>query len=275
MLSLKGSGFTVHGSGFKSDFPVSLYPIPYTLILSCLLFLCAFSLPALAYDKNELAELNDMYKNGKYQEALDGYLKMTQSESENPYTFYNAGNAYFRLNRPGFAVLYYAKAFKLLPRDPDMRANLDYALKQTGQALVPDGVPKALHYVYYLLSDLELKALAIIFFWLACFAGALRALAGEKLKEELKTAPYATAAACLFFLLWIGVRDSSPFTNGAVAAAPATLLSGPGEKFKANATLPEARLVKILDEGDEEYYEIGLPGEGIKGWVKKTDLQKI
>ena len=220
-------------------------------MLCCLLFLCAFPRPAAAYDKNELAEINDMYKDGKYQEALDGYIKITETESANPYAFYNAGNAYFRLSRPGLAVLYYARAFKLLPRDPDIRANLDYALKQTGQALVPDGVPRSLHYLYYFLSDLELKALAIFFFWLACLAGALRALAGPALKEKLKTAPYAMAAACLFFLLWTGVRNSSPFTHGAVAAAPAALLSGPGEKFKAYATLPEARLVKILDETDE------------------------
>ena len=248
----------------------TLTPILYPLLLSC-----AFSFQASAYDKNELAELNDMYKNGKYQEALDGYLKMTETENTNPYAFYNAGNAYFRLNKQGLAVLYYAKAFKRLPRDPDIRANLEYALKQTGQALVPDGVPRSLHYVYYLLSDLELKALVIIFFWLACFAGALRALAGPALKEKLKTAPYSMAAACLFFLLWIGVRDSSPYMNGAIAPAPAVLLSGPGEKFKAYATLPEARLVKIMDDTDEDYYEIGLPSEGIKGWVKKTDLQKI
>ena len=257
---------------FKFIFCHTLTPSPYPLMLYCL---CAFSCPAAAYDKNELAEINDMYKNGKYQEALDGYLKMTDAESANPYAFYNAGNAYFRLSKPGFAVLYYAKAFKLLPRDPDIRSNLDYALKQTGQALVPDGVPKSLHYLYYFLSDLELKALAIFFFWLACLAGALRALAGAALKEKLKTAPYTMSAACLFFLFWIGIRYSSPFTHGAVAAAPAALLSGPGEKFKAYATLPEARLVKILDEADEEFYEIGLPGEGIKGWVKKTDLQKI
>ncbi|MCX5785240.1 MAG: hypothetical protein NTX59_06095 [Elusimicrobia bacterium] len=263
-------------NGLKNVFKLSLRSAlslsPYPLLLCCL---CAFSFQASAYDKNELAELNDMYKNGKYQEALDGYIKMTETEGTNPYAFYNAGNAYFRLNKQGLAVLYYAKAFKLLPRDPDIRANLEYAMKQTGQALVPDGVPRSLHYVYYLLSDLELKALVIIFFWLACFIGALRSLAGTALKEKLKTAPYVMAAACLFFLLWIGIRDSSPFTNGAVAAAPATLLSGPGEKFKAYATLPEARLVKIMDEADEDYYEIGLPGEGIKGWVKKTDLQKI
>ena len=83
------------------------------------------------------------------------------------------------------------------------------------------------------------------------------------------------SAACLFFLFWSGIRYSSPFTHSAVATAPVPLLSGPGEKFKAYATLPEARLVKILDEADEEFYEIGLSGEGIKGWVKKTDLQKI
>lgn len=283
-MARKDSGFRIQNSEkgereaefmFKCPGFIRRLPSAVSLLSLILLSIYAFPQRAAAYDRNELAELNDMYKNGKYQEALDGYLKMTRIDAANPYAFYNAGNAYFRLNQPGLTVLYYGKAFKLLPRDPDIRANLDYALKQTGQTLVPDGVPRALHYAYYFLSDLELKALAIILFWLACIAGALRFLGAPALKEKLTTAPYAMAAACAFFLLWLGVRAGSPFSRGAVAAAPAQLLSGPGDKFKACATLPEARLVKIMDETDDNFYEVGLPGEGIRGWAKKTDLQKI
>lgn len=231
---------------------------------------------AFAYDRSILAEYNDLYKNGGYQAALEGYKEMAAKEPRNPYAFYNAGNAYFRLNKPGLAILHYGKAFRLDPRDPDIRTNLDFAMKHTGQALVPEGMPKALHYLYYLFSDLELRAAATVSWWLACLLLSLYALK-TGLREKLREALPASGLVFACALLWLIARSSSPFNGAAVITAEgsARLLSGPGESFKAYATLPEARLVKILDETDDVYYEVGIPREGIKGWVKKTDAEKI
>ncbi|MFA6433081.1 MAG: hypothetical protein WCW52_00145 [Elusimicrobiales bacterium] len=229
-----------------------------------------------AADRNSLAGYNDLYKNGSYQAALEGYKEITSKEPYDPYAFYNAGNAYFRLNKPGPAILCYCKAFRLDPRDPDIRANLDFALKRTGQTLVPEGMPRALHYVYYFLSDLELKAAITLFWWLGCLLLSVYALKTD-LRGKLKRA--LTASGLLFAgtLLWFIARSSSPFNGAAVITAEgsARLLSGPGESFKAYATLPEARLVKILDDTDDNYYEVGIPREGIKGWVQKTAAEKI
>jgi len=81
----------------------------------------------------------------------------------------------------------------------------------------------------------------------------------------------------LLTLAWLGARQSSPFTGaGVVTKAGGTrMLSGPGANFKTYASAPEGRIVKILDTGDEAYYEIGLPAEGIKGWALKTDVEKL
>ena len=84
-----------------------------------------------AADRSVLAEYNDLYKSGNYQAALEGYRDIAAKEPYNPGAFYNAGNAYFRLNKPGLAILYYSKAFRLDPRDSDIRANLDFAMKRT------------------------------------------------------------------------------------------------------------------------------------------------
>jgi tetratricopeptide (TPR) repeat protein len=229
-----------------------------------------------AYDRSVLAEYNDLYKNGNYQAALDGYREMTAKEPSNPFALYNAGNAYFRMNKPGLAVLYYGKAFRLEPRDPDIRANLDFLMKHTAQALVPDGMPKALHYLYYFVSDRELKSAATVFWWLACLILSLYALK-ENLRKKLRVPLLAIGLFFTGCILWLTVRTSGPFNGAAVITAEGStqLLSGPGETFKTYATLPEARLVKILDDTDDAYYEIGIPREGIKGWVKKTAAEKI
>jgi len=231
-----------------------------------------------AYDRGELAEFNDQYRNGQYEEALEGYKLIIAKEPSNQWAWYNAGNALFRLNRMGPAVYYYAKAFMLDPRSPDIRANLDFAMRQTGQSVVPEGVPAALHYVYYILSEKELKALSLLLFWLACLAGAACFLLdGGKGGVFAGRVSLAAAGLLVFSALWLGARQSSPYSSAGVVtkAGGARMLSGPGEKFKTYASAPEGRLVKILDTGDEAYYEIGLQKEGIKGWALKSEIEKL
>lgn len=231
-----------------------------------------------AYDRGELAEFNDLYRNGQYEEALEGYKLMIAKEPSNQWAWYNAGNALFRLNRLGPAVFNYSKAFLLDPRSQDIRANLDFALRQTGQSLVPDGAPAALHYVYYIVSEAELKALALILFWLACLAGAACFLLdGGRGGVPAGRISLAAAGLLIFAVIWLGARQSSPFSSaGVVTKAGGTrMLSGPGEKFKTYASAPEGRLVRILDTGDEAYYEIGLQKEGIKGWALKNEIERL
>ncbi len=243
-----------------------------------LTLLLALPSAAPAYDRGELAEFNDQYRNGQYEEALDGYKLIIEKEPANQWAWYNAGNALFRLNRLGPAVFSYARAFKLDPRSQDIRANLDFAMRQTGQSLVPEGYPAALHFLYYIASEDELKALAILLFWFACLAGAACFLLdGGRAGEYAGRVSLAAAGLLLFTLLWVAARQASPYTSaGVVTKAGGTrMLSGPGEKFKTYASAPEGRLVKILDTGDEAYYEIGLQKEGIKGWALKADIEKL
>jgi len=245
-----------------------------------ILLICLLALPAAAsaYDLGEMAEFNDSYKNGRYEDALEGYKKVIAKEPANPWGYYNAGNALFRLGRLGPAVFNYAKAFTLDPRSTDIRANLDFALRQTGQTLVQENVPKTLHYFYYCLSDTELKAAIILLFWLACLiGGAGLLLAGSGPGVLARKVSFSAAGLLLLVLAWMGARQSSTFTDaGVVTKSGGTrMLSGPGENFKTYASAPEGHLVKILDADDENYYEIGLTKEGIKGWALKSEVDRL
>jgi tetratricopeptide (TPR) repeat protein len=48
--------------------------------------------------------------------------------------YFNLGNAYFKTADVGRAVLQYERALRLIPRDPDLHANLGYARESSGDA---------------------------------------------------------------------------------------------------------------------------------------------
>ncbi|MBO4556826.1 MAG: hypothetical protein J5706_08705 [Elusimicrobiales bacterium] len=251
-------------------------------ILSALAFAIMFSMPFLQpqnlYAADSMAALNELYRSENYEEAYKGYADALSKDIRNPGLWYNAGNALFRLNRHGDAVYAYLRAFMLAPRDPDIRFNLEYSMRVTGQPFVPEGTPKAFYLMFYFLSGQELKAFMLLLFW----AGMAAACAALKLDGKMKTYMIRTFISVFLMLAmcggWAWARHYSLFSSSsAVITAPGgiKLLSGPGENFRECASAPEGRIVRILNSADDNYYEIGLDAEGISGWAIKTGVKKI
>jgi len=60
--------------------------------------------------------------------------------------------------------------------------------------------------------------------------------------------------------------------------------SGPGRQFGVGFTVPEGRLIVVLTQmislkedhsSVERWVEIGVPSEGLKGWVQQDFITKI
>lgn len=73
---------------------------------------------------------NQAFKEGRYQDAIDGYGQLVRTGYENGHIYYNLGNSYFRLNRLGQSVLNYERALLYTPRDADLNFNLRHARDQ-------------------------------------------------------------------------------------------------------------------------------------------------
>jgi tetratricopeptide (TPR) repeat protein len=68
----------------------------------------------------------EAYSEGNYELALDHYKHIVDQGYEAPDLYYNMGNAAFRSNRLGYAVLYYNKALKMDPTHEEAGKNLAY-----------------------------------------------------------------------------------------------------------------------------------------------------
>ena len=82
-------------------------------------------------------EGNRLYQEGDFEGALSSYLRVVEAGFESGQVYYNIGNAYFKGGNLARAILYYERARRLLPRDEDVRANLDLARSLTADEIEP------------------------------------------------------------------------------------------------------------------------------------------
>lgn len=73
---------------------------------------------------------NRLYAEGKFGEAVVAYQKILGTGVASPAIHFNLGNAYFKSGQIGRAIAAYRQAEQFSPRDPDLRANLQFARNQ-------------------------------------------------------------------------------------------------------------------------------------------------
>jgi len=237
-------------------------------------FAFTFAFCAAALAQGDRAKADSLYREGKFEQAIPLYAALVQEEPQNPWLHYNLGNGYFKTNRLGRAIVSYQRAYRLLPRDSDIRYNLSLALKRSGQTLTPVGIPDALYTVYNFLSRTELTGLFWIFLWLACLSGAFIAIAKEppSALRKLLALSAIIAAVCGG---WSLARMGSDYNNPGVAVdGVMEVRGGPGDNFAASATVPEGHIVEII-QTKEDWLEISVRADAVKGWIKKSSVEPL
>ncbi|MBI3550448.1 MAG: tetratricopeptide repeat protein [Elusimicrobia bacterium] len=246
------------------------------LLGACAAWLCLAPLPAYAAPEG-VAQANESYRQGRYAEAVSGYTALVERQPDNPGLRYNLANAYFKKAGTGDfgrSVAEYWRAYRLKPRDSDIRYNFDFALKRAGDSLVPSGTPKEFHWLFYCLSDVELLGLQWLGYWLTLLLATAAILLPDR-REGLK--PYLAGAAVAWALVgsWWGLRLASDVSSpGVVLESSAEARSGPGPNFPVSFNAPEGRRVSILSK-DGDWVEIGVLKEGLKGWVSARSVERL
>ena len=107
---------------------------------------------------------NSFYEKRDYEKAIEKYRKIVDLNMESGPLYYNIGNAYFKMGRIGYAILYYKKAHGLMPGDSDLRSNLAYAQSLTeDSALQPHGTNRAAWLIKLPFRYFNLNTVALTF----------------------------------------------------------------------------------------------------------------
>ena len=215
-------------------------------------------------------QAEDLYRQGHFASALAEYEKLLPSYPNDPNLYYNIGNCYFKMGSLGLATANYYHAFQLAPRDADLRHNLSLSLQNSGERLVPAGMPEVLHKLFFGLTGTELKGLLFGVFWIWTLLACVWLL-----KHRLGKMLCIASGILLLVGAWYAWRNQLNHAPLAVVAVPmAELRSGPGTNFPASANVSQGRLLLIQDSRDN-WREVVVKSEGIKGWMEAGMLEKI
>lgn len=240
-----------------------------------LVFLCCLvSAPATAAAEQKdsalaaFEEANRLYEQAKYEEAAAAYLKILDGGVVSPAIYFNLGNAYFKSGQLGRAIVSYRKAQRLAPRDPDIRANLQFV-----RATVGGGSAPAQPFWQRLVTRLNLDEWAIL------TAGALWLFGGLQALRQLVQSPFferrlvtiAPLLLLLFSLVGLGCAWHLAAQPCAVVVKSDTVLHhGPLEESPSVQVLQDGQELLVVDEKGD-WVQVEGAARGI-GWLHKSNV---
>ena len=219
-------------------------------------------------------EANIYYEGGDYGKAIEVYEKILKEGHESGPLYYNLGDAYFKSDKLGMAILNYERAKKLMPRDPDLNANYRFAASR-----IKDNrrIPSSSIWNWTPLKTYEgsFTADELLLFAVAAYLIMVIILAGFVIRPDMKNGIIiATSVMAVIAVINVVVLHHKVGTARAVTvASEADALFGPFDSGTKFFTLQEGMVCSILQSKDD-WCKIRRE-DGKTGWVKKSAVEKI
>jgi hypothetical protein len=225
---------------------------------------------------------NQLYETGQFAQAAQAYEQLVAQGYADSALFYNLGNAYFKQDDLGRAIVNYRRAQQIAPRDEDIEANLALVRAQAvDQFEVADESGLASQVggaVQDLLTLNEVAMLALgawlmLIFFLILYGSAK---AGSSWRKGLRYALIAAAVVLAVGVLALGSylymdRDGS---TGVVVTAEVDVTSGPGAQYVTEFTLHSGAEVDLV-EVRGSWSRLAVPGGELEGWVPTNAVEAV
>jgi hypothetical protein len=240
---------------------------------------------------------NASYETGDYHAAIESYRRLTDAGAVDADLFYNLGNAYYKNNELGPAVLFYVRALKIRPRDDDAKENLELVRLQLRVKQFVRHQNRLVAAVVWLHNNLSTREMVIftsVSYLLVCLLAIVLIfhdtrvvsavyrkvsvlspgrLVGLGMKQDLILALGIAA----FLLVTSGISSYRKITvqrtEAVVLSAEVSVFSSPTDDATLQFKIHEGTVVNIGDRRGE-WARIELPG-GMSGWVDAGSIEKV
>jgi hypothetical protein len=253
-------------------------------IISCLILLIIAPRPARGEPSAGpvaavFAEGNGHYQSGDFAAAERSYRLLLNQGIDSGAVYYNLGNACFKQKKLGEAIYYWEEARRKLPRDSDIRENLQLAnLLIVDRIDVPeDPLPvRLVSGAVHLLSISQESQIVLAFFVIANVLFGLYLLV-----RKPRAAFWALTGSltCILLVLLVGgslvwkVYEGSHRRQGVIVEQKADVRSGPGRENITVVTVHEGIMVQVRGESNG-WVQISLPN-GWTGWLPGSSVRVL
>lgn len=243
-------------------------------VIMLFLSLHAFSQNSALFDQGK-----ELYKNGKYQQAINAWMQILDKGEHSAELYFNLGNAQYKLNHIGPSVYYYEKALQLSPNDEDIQNNLAFAENARIDSIEP--LPKTVFSKWYksvagifsfngwAILAVVCSLLFVAFFLFYYFSYA------ERRKRLLFTASmvlglFLIGSLTMAFLTYADYTKKQP---AIIFASEIEVKTEPSLGSNVAFILHEGTKVQIAAQ-DGNWYRIKLT-DGKDGWIPASDLKQL
>jgi tetratricopeptide (TPR) repeat protein len=207
------------------------------------------------------------YDEGRYAEAIHCYESMLSNGVVNAEVHYNLANAFFKSGDLPPAVRHYRTAWYTAPRDPDINANLHFALNAAGAV---ETAPAFIGRAATALSSRE-WVMASVAAYLVLSALLILALLVRRARPSLLKLCLVPAAGLLItaggWWQWQTFRTQP---EAVVIKNGVTALFGPIEGSTAHYKIPAGALVRQTASDPKGWVEVEYDRK--RGWVRMSDI---
>lgn len=249
---------------------------------AALFLLLAVSLCAVAYANVEEAarlfdEGNASYREGNFEEARTAYEAALGLGFESAALYQNLGNAYFRLDRLGQAMVNYQRAAGLRPANPEIKHNIRLVQTRSRDRFSQVPTPVLTQWWNGFIDGFGMRSL----FWIGTVTWLIGTiLAGYRLWTAAPEAWSRRVVAILcglgLFLLASTLVTSAVRSNiaaGVIISDRVEVRSEPDDGSRSSVVVHEALVIDIL-KSQGGWAEIRLPN-GVTGYVPEETVAVV
>lgn len=224
------------------------------------------------------SEANARYRTGDYDAARSGYLDIIAMGVTDFRLFYNLGNACFKSDRIGEAIVWYERAQRLRHRDEDVRANLRFARHVKKDRPPPEtdsALWRGLVHLYMYPTEDEL-CIALLVLSLGFLVLSVLRLRGDLDTGGMWQGLFRVSGSLTVVAgMYLGARvyQLEADASAVITVEQATARSGPDFEQTVNFIVHEGTTVHV-ERQEGEWSLIRLPG-GLGGWLSSADMTEI
>ena len=246
--------------------------------LAVIAMLCARVLSAQSAATGQYNEANALYRASDFDAARQSYLEVAATGVRDARLYYNLGNACFKSERLGEAILWYERARRLAPHDEDIEANLRFAnlvKKDREPAGDRNALLRFVGAVYIWPSHDQLSVLFALSF-LALFALGVRRLRARARRGAVwLTGVLLTAGLSAGAAVWLGARIyyQASISEAIVTAEKVLARSGPDAGQTEVFIAHEGTKVRLVRQ--EGRWLLVRLANGLGGWIQAEAIERI